>query len=87
MAAIRQQVVEALTGELRQLNADTLRKHAYTVAEVAEQIGYSIPTIRGFIREGRRGRGGKTIKLKARELTAGDYRILPADLDEFLTHF
>jgi hypothetical protein len=81
-------VIEPLTERIRELEiiAGT-RKHAYTTAEVAEQIGYKVPTVLGFIHTGKKARNGKMIKLKHKEITNGDYRILPADLDSFLAHF
>ncbi|NID09343.1 helix-turn-helix domain-containing protein [Fibrivirga algicola] len=79
---------EGFAADLRELQARTAHvKHAYTIKEVAEKIGYSVDTVRTFIKEGRRAKGGKTARLKAREITAGDYRITPADLDAFIAQF
>jgi len=63
------------------------RKHAYTVAEAAEQIGYSKAIVLRFIREGTLNSRGKRIYLRALELTRADYRITPDDLDRFLNQF
>jgi len=82
------EVVSPLTERIRELElmAGT-RKHAYTVAEVANQIGYKPATVLTFIHEGRTARNGKKVKLLAKEPTVGDYRILPADLDNWLSRF
>lgn len=84
---IREGVVRLLIEELRKIAPDSLRKHAYTVKEVAKQISYSTKTVLGFIHNGRTARNGKTTRLNAKEITPGDYRILPADLDRFLSNF
>lgn len=63
------------------------RKHAYTVAETAVQIGYSKQMVFQFIKSGRIDSKGRKNYLKHHEITRGDYRITPADLDEFLSHF
>lgn len=39
--------------ESRLGTGNATRKHAYTVTEVAEQIGYSTKTVLGFIRKGK----------------------------------
>lgn len=64
-----------------------VRKHVYTVAEVAEQIGYTIPTVQSFIRQGRKARNGDVIRLQAKEPTKGDYRVTPDELDRWLSFF
>lgn len=84
---LRQGVVDAIAEQFRTLNVELARKHAYTITEAAEQIGYKPDTVRSFVRKGRRGRNGKMHFLKAVEITVGDLRVLPADLDEFLSHF
>jgi hypothetical protein len=64
-----------------------MRKHAYTVTEVAILIGYSEWTVREFIKKGRKDKKGQIRLLPKREITAGDYRILPYELDAWLLYF
>lgn len=86
LRAMLSEAVSPLLSRIRELEVPT-RKHAYTVAECAEQIGYKPATLLTFIHQGRKARTGKLIRLHAKEITTGDYRILPADLDAFLSHF
>jgi IS30 family transposase len=82
------EVLEPLLERLRELEVETgSKKHAYTVAEVADQIGYHPRTIHEFIREGRKDRRGKMRQLSAKEITQGQYRITPESLAEFLGYF
>ncbi len=71
---------------LAQLNAGH-NKHAYRASEVAERIGYSAPVVREFITKGRKDRNGVLRQLPAKEITPGDYRVRPVDLDAWLNHF
>ncbi|WP_020603311.1 hypothetical protein [Spirosoma spitsbergense] len=88
LEAMLHRAIMPLTDRIRELELMAgSRKHAYTVAEVAQQIGYKSATVLTFIHQGRKARNGKTIKLPHKEPTAGDYRILPADLDTWLSHF
>ena len=83
-----QEVVTPLVERIRELEVIAgTRKHAYTVAQVAELIGYKPPTVLTFIHEGRKARNGKTVRLRCIEPTSGDYRVLPQDLDVWLSHF
>lgn len=84
---IRKKVVESLISELVQINSDAFQKRAYTVAEVAQQISYSTKSVSSFIREGRTARNGKVYRLPAIEVTTGSFRILPQDLDNWLSRF
>ena len=88
LQAMLAEAVRPIAHELRELQLRSAhQKHAYTVREVAEKIGYSPDTVRTFIHAGRAAKNGKTARLTAREITTGDYRITPADLDAFIAHF
>jgi hypothetical protein len=63
------------------------QKHAYTLQEVADRIGYKVCTIRALVKKGRVARNGQLVRLPALEITPGDFRVTPADLDEFLSKF
>ena len=81
-------VVAPLVERIRELEIMTGSiKHVYTVNQVCDRIGYKVDTVRRFIREDETNAKGKRIYLKAKEITKGDYRIAPADLDTFLAHF
>lgn len=81
-------VVTPLVERLRELEvAAGARRHAYTVAEVAEQISFHSNTVLEFIHTGRKAKNGRLIQLKAKEISKGVYRIIPKDLDEWLAHF
>ena len=81
-------VVAPLVERIRTLEMATgSAKHLYTTREAGQRIGYSAEIIRRFIREGTTDRKGKRVYLKFKELTNGDYRIRPVDLDAFLAHF
>ena len=86
LRAIMVDVVAPLVERIRYLETGP-RKHAYTTAEAAAQIGYSKATVLQFIRDGRKARNGRTVQLPAHEITPGDYRIRPEDLDSFIAHF
>lgn len=88
---INKAVNDALTShtaaiEILETKVGTSR-YAYTLSEVAERIGYKVSSIRSFVKKGRRGRNGNLVRLNAIEITAGDFRVRPADLDDFLSQF
>ena len=88
MQAMMAEALRPLVERIRALEIATgSYKHAYTVTEVAQRIGYSTKTIREFIRIGRRGRNGRTVTLRAFEITTGNLRVLPTDLDAFIRQF
>ncbi|GAB4002192.1 hypothetical protein GCM10028807_60300 [Spirosoma daeguense] len=88
LKAMLAQVVEPLAERIRELEVQAnTHKHAYKVAEAAEKIGYSRQMIHEFIKNGRKDAKGRVHRLRHKEVTTGDYRILPAYLDEFLSHF
>lgn len=64
-----------------------IHKHAYTVAEVAEKIGYSKRIVLDFIRNGRKDGRNKIRRLPHLEVTTGEYRVLPSDLENWLSYF
>jgi predicted transcriptional regulator len=79
--------VGSIAENLRSIEIAGTRKHAYTVAEVAILIGYSEWTVREFIKKGRKDKKGNTRLLPKREITTGDYRVLPHELDAWLLFF
>ncbi len=81
-------VVAPLIEQIRELKGQQQpAKLIYTVAEIATLLSYSPQMVRRFICTGKESRKGKTIYLKAKEITKGDYRITSMDLDLFLSHF
>lgn len=88
LKAILVEVVKPLVEQIRELELKVgSRKHAYTVAEVGKQIGYHPKTVLEFIHTGRRARNNEQIRLHAKEISKGVYRILPDDLDTWLSNF
>lgn len=79
--------VTPIVENLRSIEIAGQRKHAYTVTEVAILIGYSEWAVRQFIKKGRKDKKGTIRKLPKHEVTAGDYRILPHELDAWLLFF
>lgn len=81
-------VIAPLVERLRELELTAgSAKHLYTTREAGLRIGYSADMIRRFIRDGKENRKGKKIYLSAKEITLGDYRISPADLERFISYF
>lgn len=88
LQAMLSAAVTPLSDRIRDLETQvSISKHAYTVKEVALKTGYSADSVRDFIRKGKLGKSGKLVRLPVHEITAGDYRILPADLDQFIKQF
>ncbi|CCG99810.1 hypothetical protein FAES_1800 [Fibrella aestuarina BUZ 2] len=88
LQAMLDKSVAPLKAEIATLRTQiSTSKYAYTPDEVGEMIGYSADSIRQFIREGRKARGGKLVTLKATEIIPGYFRVRPADLNQFLNQF
>ncbi|WP_299755353.1 helix-turn-helix domain-containing protein [uncultured Pontibacter sp.] len=54
-----------------------------TIAEAAEYVKHSRRTVTSWIKEGKPGRNGRKVKLRAYEYQPGNYRISKQDLDAF----
>jgi hypothetical protein len=88
LEAALSRVIAPLEQRLRELEITAgSDKHLYTVTDVAQRTGYGKDTIRKFITQGVIDRKHRLTFLKAKEITKGDYRITPAQLDEFVSHF
>lgn len=72
---------------IQSMPLESIQKRALTIKEVAESISYKPGTVLSFIKEGRRDRKGHKRRLPARQITLGDYRILPEDLESWLLCF
>ncbi len=84
---LKESITASLIDELRAFNLEQLHTVVYTVTQVAEIVHFHPSTVRQFIRVGQKARNGKVVRLKAREITTGHFRILKEDLDAFLLSF
>lgn len=63
--------------------AESASNYYMTVDEAAAYTKHCSKMIRTWIKEGKEGKGGKMVKLKASEFAPGKYRISKQDLDAF----
>ncbi|WP_461043711.1 hypothetical protein [Spirosoma harenae] len=88
LEAAMSRVLAPLIERLNELEGQAgLRNRLFTVAQVAERTGYKADTVRKWIREGVYDRKGRLVFLKHKEITNGDYRVYPGELERFLSHF
>lgn len=59
----------------------------YSTMEVGKMINASDRAVRAWISKGKENAAGRQIYLKAIEMFPGRYRVMPADLENFLNHF
>ncbi|MBD2702304.1 helix-turn-helix domain-containing protein [Spirosoma sp. BT702] len=86
--AMLERALKPFVERLRELEISAgSAKHLYTIKDVCERTGYGRSVVCRWIHKGTPDRKGKLIYLKHKEITKGDYRIQPADLDQFLSHF
>ncbi|GAB4002189.1 hypothetical protein GCM10028807_60290 [Spirosoma daeguense] len=88
LKSMLEEVIEPLVDRIRELEVQAnTHKHAYKISEVAEKIGYSKRLVLEFIHVGRKDKKNRMIRLKHRKISMNDFRVLPADLDDFLAYF
>lgn len=82
-AAIREQMFVIAAKIIEKTPIDP-RYIFHTVEDVAKRLGCSNETVRGYIKEGKKTFGGKTIRLKSTDIVATTYRVSEHDLREFI---